>query len=135
MGGAQGACLNEVAAANGSISKAPWQEHRLVTKRNIAKAIAEEVGLTQAQASRIIQKTFDAIVNILVAEGRVELRNFGVFEVRWRKPRNARNPRTGEKVSVPERCTVTFKPGQAMQARVETESRIAAADSAEPSSP
>ena len=121
MGGAQGACLNEVAAANGSISKAPWQEHRLVTKKNIVRTISEELGLTQHQAQQIVQKTFDAIVNILVAEGRVELRNFGVFEVRWRKPRNARNPRTGEKVSVPERCTVTFKPGQAMEHRVEEE--------------
>ena len=62
-------------------------------------------------------------MNILVAEGRVELRNFGVFEVRWRKPRNARNPRTGAKVMVPERCTIVFKPGRVMQHRVAEENR------------
>ena len=57
----------------------------------------------------------------------MELRNFGVFEVRWRKPSQARNPRTGEKVMVPERCTVKFKPGRVMEERVESESRSGAA--------
>jgi nucleoid DNA-binding protein len=106
-----------------------------VTKREIVQTIAEELGLTQLQAKPIVQKIFDSIVNTLVVEGRVELRNFGVFAVRWRKPRNARNPRTGEKVLVPERCTVVFKPGQVMQARVEEENRTAgaAASTARPS--
>jgi integration host factor subunit beta len=94
-----------------------------VTKRNIVRTISEELGLPQHQAQQIVQKTFDAIVNILVAGGRVELRNFGIFEVRWRKSRKARNPRTGEKVTVPEKCTVTFKPGQAMEERVAEDSR------------
>lgn len=89
-----------------------------MTKREIVQTIVEEIGLTQLQAKQIVQKTFDCIVNTLVADGRVELRNFGVFEVRWRKPRNARNPRTGEKVMVPVKCVVTFKPGRAMQALV-----------------
>lgn len=89
-----------------------------MTKREIVQTIVEELGLTQLQAKQIVEKTFDCIVNTLVTDGRVELRNFGVFEVRWRKPRKARNPRTGEKVMVPERCVVTFTPGLAMQARV-----------------
>ena len=74
--------------------------------------------LSQLQTKQIVQKTFDAIVNALVEDGRIELRNFGVFEVKWRKARKARNPRTGEKVMVPERCTVTFKPGLVMEHRV-----------------
>jgi nucleoid DNA-binding protein len=53
-----------------------------------------------------------------VREGRIELRNFGVFEVRQRKPRKARNPRTGEQVKVPARRVVTFKPGRQMGERV-----------------
>ena len=96
-----------------------------MTKKEIVQSIAEDLGLTQIQAKEIVQKTFDSIVNILVAEGRVELRNFGVFEVRRRKPRNARNPRTGEKVMVPERCTVVFKPGRVMEHLVEAENRTA----------
>ena len=51
-------------------------------------------------------------------EGRIELRNFGVFEVRERKPRKARNPRTGENVKVPAKLVVTFKPGREMGERV-----------------
>ena len=98
-----------------------------MTRKDIARTIADQLGLTQIQASQIVHKLFDAIVNTLVEEGRVELRNFGVFEVRWRKARKARNPRTGEPVMVPKRCTVAFKPGQTLEERVETESRSMAA--------
>ena len=89
-----------------------------MTRKNIANAIAEGVGLTQLQTKQIIQKILDSIVNTLVEEGRVELRNFGVFEVRWRKARKARNPRTGKTVMVPKRYIVTFKPGLVMEQRV-----------------
>ena len=89
-----------------------------MTKRKIVQMIAEEIGVPQVHAKQIVQKTFESIVNTLVEDGRVELRNFGVFEVRWRKPRTARNPLTGEKVMVPERCTVVFQPGLVMEQRV-----------------
>jgi integration host factor subunit beta len=84
----------------------------------MAKAIAEDVGLTQAQVMGIIQGVFDGITESLVKEGRTELRNFGVFEVRKRKPRTARNPRTGEKVDVPAKMVVAFKAGREMELRV-----------------
>ena len=61
---------------------------------------------------------FDAIIETLATEGRVELRNFGAFAVKRRKARAGRNPRTGEKVSVPERLTVTFKAGREMGPQV-----------------
>ena len=51
----------------------------------------------------------------LISEGRIELRNFGVFEVKARAPRKARNPRTGDKVYVPSKNVVTFKPGKEME--------------------
>jgi integration host factor subunit beta len=89
-----------------------------VTKKDIAKAIAEETGITQIQAIEIMQQVFDAITETLVQEGRIELRNFGVFEVKKRKPRTARNPRTGEEVKVPAKLVVTFKPGREMEERV-----------------
>jgi hypothetical protein len=54
----------------------------------------------------------------LVADGRIELRNFGVFEVKKRAARKARNPRTGEKVFVAEKFVVTFKPGKEMEEKV-----------------
>ena len=98
-----------------------------MTKKEIVRTISEEIGLTQLQTKEIVQKTFDAIVEALVAERRIELRNFGVFEVKRRAPRKARNPRTGDKVFVPEKYVVTFKPGKEMEERVKELERQAAA--------
>jgi nucleoid DNA-binding protein len=89
-----------------------------VTKKEIVKQIADAIGLTQLKTKDIVQQTFDAIVDTLIEQGRIELRNFGVFEVKQRKARKARNPRTGEKVDVPPKCVVTFKPGKYMEERV-----------------
>ncbi len=89
-----------------------------MTKKEIVKTISEEIGLTQLKTKEIVQKTFDTIVDTLVEEHRIELRNFGVFEVKKRAARKARNPRTGEKVFVPEKYVVTFKPGKEMEERV-----------------
>lgn len=89
-----------------------------MTKQDIVKSISEDLGIAKVAAKEIVQKLFDAILNTLAEEGRIELRNFGVFEVKRRAPRNARNPRTGEKVLVPEKSVVTFKPGRHVQQRV-----------------
>ena len=89
-----------------------------MTKKEMAKAIAEDMGLTQIRAKEIVQKVFDGITETLLHEGRIELRNFGVFEVKKRKPRLARNPRTGAKVKVPAKMVVIFKPGREMEERV-----------------
>ena len=86
-----------------------------MTKKEIVKKISEDIGLTQLKTKDIVQRTLDAIIQTLVAEGRIELRNFGVFEVKRRAPRKARNPRTGDKVFVPPKNVVTFKPGKEME--------------------
>jgi integration host factor subunit beta len=105
-----------------------------VTKKEIVKTISDEIGLTQLKTKEIVQKTFDAIVETLVEDGRIELRNFGVFEVKKRAARKARNPRTGDRVDVPAKYVVTFKPGKEMEERVRMlaearDARIAAARS------
>jgi nucleoid DNA-binding protein len=89
-----------------------------VTKKEIVKTISDETGLNQQQIKKVVQKTFDSIVQTLVEEGRIELRNFGVFQVRPRAARKARNPRTGRQVEVPEKFVVSFKPGKIMEERV-----------------
>jgi integration host factor subunit beta len=109
-----------------------------VTKKEIVRTISEELGMTQLKTKEIVQKTFQAIINTLVEDPdhRIELRNFGVFEVKRRKARKARNPRTGDKVDVPEKFVVTFKPGKEMEEKVrelerrEADARKAAASSA-----
>lgn len=89
-----------------------------MTKKEIVKVISERAGLTQLKTKEIVQWTFDAIVDTLIQEGRIELRNFGVFEVKRRKPRKARNPRTGAKVEVEAKNVVTFQPGKEMEHKV-----------------
>ncbi len=89
-----------------------------MTKKEIVKQIADRIGETQLKTKEIVQRTFDAIVETLLEDGRIELRNFGVFEVKQRKARKARNPRTGDKVDVPPKNVVTFKPGKIMEERV-----------------
>jgi nucleoid DNA-binding protein len=95
-----------------------WQETSVVTKKEIVKTISDKIGLTQLKTKDIVQQTFDAIVDTLVEERRIELRNFGVFEVKKRAARKARNPRTGERVDVAEKYVVTFKPGKEMEEKV-----------------
>lgn len=90
----------------------------VVTKKEIVRSISEELGLTQLKTKEIVQKTFDAIIETLVEERRIELRNFGVFEVKCRAARKARNPRTGKEVLVDQKYVVTFKPGKEMEQRV-----------------
>ena len=65
-------------------------EIAIVTKKEIVKKISEDIGLTQLKTKDIVQRTLDAIIQTLVSEGRIELRNFGVFEVKRRAPRKAR---------------------------------------------
>jgi integration host factor subunit beta len=89
-----------------------------VTKNDMVLRIAKEMGMRQTDIKRIVQMTLDGIIDVLVSEQRLELRNFGVFEVRSRKPRKARNPRTGQEVMVPERKVVTFKPGKLMEEKI-----------------
>ena len=89
-----------------------------MTKKEIVKQIADRAKLTQLKTKEIVQWTFDAIIETLVTEGRIELRNFGVFEVKRRKPRRARNPRTNKPVEVEAKNVVTFQPGKVMEERV-----------------
>jgi len=116
---------------------APLGGDSVVTKKDIVKAISEQIGMTQLKTKEIVQQTFDAIIDTLVREHRIELRNFGVFEVKKRAARKARNPRTGERVDVAEKYVVTFKPGKEMEERVrlleqqEAEKRAAEAAAAQ----
>ena len=75
-------------------------------------------GIKQVDVKRIVQKTFDVIIDSLVRSEKVELRNFGVFKIKERKARFGRNPRTGESVPVPPRKVVVFKPGLEMKQKI-----------------
>lgn len=90
-----------------------------MTKRDLIVRIAAETGLTQLAVKTVIQKTLDYIIESLERGENVELRNFGVFLVRTRKPRMGRNPnRPSEVVPIPARRVADFKPGKIMKAKV-----------------
>ncbi len=106
-----------------------------MTKKDIVRTIAEQLDLPQLRTRRLVQLTFDAIIETLVREQRVELRNFGIFQIKKREERTARNPRTGEQVVVPAKSAVTFKPGKEMEARVrdlDRQTRLAGGPKAPP---
>lgn len=87
-----------------------------MTKRDLVVRISSETGLIQENVLDVVQKTLDYISEA-VAEGKtVELRNFGVFEVKIRKARIGRNPNSPAKdVPIPPRAVVKFKPGKEMR--------------------
>ncbi|MBI4569160.1 MAG: HU family DNA-binding protein, partial [Planctomycetes bacterium] len=95
-----------------------------LTKKELALILAERFNVTQVSARNIVQGTFDAIIDVLKADGRMELRDFGVFEVKERRSRHARNPRTGQPVEVPVRRIVKFRPGREMAERIARDSRL-----------
>ncbi len=90
-----------------------------LTKREIVVSISNETGLVQHDVFSVVQKTLDHIVEALAKGDNVELRNFGVFEVKLTKPRVGRNPnQPGSHFDIPARATVKFKSGKIMKQRV-----------------
>lgn len=90
-----------------------------MTKRDLVVRIADETGLNQQKVMAVVQKTLDYITNELSAGRNVELRNFGVFELKVRRPRVGRNPnKPKNEVTIPERVVVKFKAGKIMREKV-----------------
>jgi nucleoid DNA-binding protein len=90
-----------------------------LTKRDLVVQISNETGLVQSQVFDVVQRTLDHITDALARNENVELRNFGVLEVRLTKPRVGRNPnKPGSSFVIPARATVKFKPGKVMRERV-----------------
>lgn len=91
-----------------------------LTKRDIVLKIAEEnPTLTQTQIFNVLQKTLDHITDALSKGQKVEIRNFGVFEVLLRKQKLGRNPKNpGVGIPIPARAAVKFLVGKVMRERV-----------------
>jgi nucleoid DNA-binding protein len=90
-----------------------------LTKRDLVIRISDETNLGQQEVFAVVQKTLDYITEALAKGDKVELRNFGVFEVKVRKARVGRNPNKPETdVPIPARSMVKFKAGKEMRAEV-----------------
>ncbi len=88
------------------------------TKRELIRRIAKSTGHKQNVAKEIIQSFLDAIVDELAHGHRLEFREFGIFDTVQKRPRVARNPRTGQSVTVPAKTVVHFKVGRLMKQKV-----------------
>ncbi len=87
-----------------------------MTKRDLVVRISAETRLIQEEVHDVVQKTLDYISEAVTRGDKVELRNFGVFEVKVRKARVGRNPNQPEQdVPIPPRMVVKFKPGKEMK--------------------
>lgn len=86
-----------------------------MTKRELVMEVASKLGMTQNEVSSIVQETLDTITESLSEGQRLEIRNFGVFEIKLRDARIGRNPRTGQEVPIPEKRVASFRPGKALK--------------------
>lgn len=86
-----------------------------MTKRELVIQVAERLGYTQNEVFTVVQATLDAITESLAEGQRLEIRNFGVFELKTRDARIGRNPRTGQEVPITEKRAVSFKSGKALK--------------------
>jgi nucleoid DNA-binding protein len=91
-----------------------------MTKYDMVVKIAIQTGVDQTQTKLVVQMALDGIIDILIRDGRFELRDFGVFEVLQRKQRTGRNPKTGAIVNVPSKRKVSFRAGKLLTQRTST---------------
>ena len=92
-----------------------------LTKAEMAEQLFEELGLNKREAKEIVEAFFEEIRLSLESNEQVKISGFGNFDLRDKRPRPGRNPKTGEEVAISARRVVTFRPGQKLKDRVETE--------------
>jgi integration host factor subunit alpha len=91
-----------------------------LTKNDLAAALFDEVGLNKRESREFIDSFFELIRQRLESGDSVKLSGFGNFQLRDKRTRPGRNPKTGEEIPISARRVVTFKPGQKLRNRVET---------------
>ncbi|WP_295624616.1 HU family DNA-binding protein [uncultured Corynebacterium sp.] len=92
-----------------------------MNKAELVAALADSLGIKQAEAAAAVEGTMDIIVRTVAQGGSVTIMGFGTFEVRERAPRTARNPHTGDPILVPATRTPTFRPGNYFRTVVKEE--------------
>lgn len=90
-----------------------------LTKADLAEKLYEELGFNKREAKELVELFFEEIRNALQTNEQVKLSGFGNFDLRDKKQRPGRNPKTGEEIPITARRVVTFRPGQKLKARVE----------------
>ena len=92
-----------------------WPREKYMIKADLVDIVAKETSITKTQAERAVNAAIDSLRDALTNGKRIELRGFGVFQVKPRKRGIGRNPRTKEEVEIPPGKTIRFKPGKNLQ--------------------
>ena len=90
-----------------------------LTKADMAERLFEELGLNKREAKEVVEQFFEEIRSSLESNEQVKLSGFGNFDLRDKRQRPGRNPKTGEEIPISARRVVTFKAGQKLKARVD----------------
>ena len=106
--------MNSFAAESGSMIKG-----QTVTRADLCEAVHEEVGLTRQDCSELVERVLELIAVALEEGEQVKLSGFGVFQVRAKRARMGRNPKTGEPAAIEPRRVIGFRASQVMKARVD----------------
>jgi nucleoid DNA-binding protein len=85
-------------------------------KADIVKQIARQLSLKDKEALAVVDRILESMRDVIAANGRLEIRDFGVFQVKTRKPRVGRNPKDKKEYPIPPRAVITFKPGKELKA-------------------
>jgi integration host factor subunit alpha len=91
-----------------------------LTKAEMADRLFEELGLNKREAKELVEQFFEEVRLSLETNEQVKISGFGNFDLRDKKQRPGRNPKTGEEIPIKARRVVTFRPGQKLKARVES---------------
>jgi integration host factor subunit alpha len=91
-----------------------------LTKADMAESLFNELGLNKNEARELVELFFEELAASLAVGKQVKLSGFGNFDLRDKKERPGRNPKTGEKIPISARRVVTFRPGDRLKARMET---------------
>lgn len=95
-----------------------------MTRDDLIKRVAEKnAGISLSESRDLVLELFESMKSVILEGESLEIRRFGVFEIHHRKPRIARNPRTGEKVSIGERKSLIFRPGKILKLRMKNLTR------------
>jgi len=124
--------LRNFAANPRTIESEPNGRRVFMTKADLIDEVSRLAELTRKDSEVIVETIFDSVVRSLRAGDKIEIRGFGSFRTRQRKPRVGRNPKTGERVEVPAKKIPFFKPSKELKDLVNDSAAVAAATPAPP---
>ncbi len=91
---------------------------KTITRADLSEAVHRQVGLSRTESADMVRQVLEAISDALVETGQVKLSSFGTFQVRQKKARIGRNPKTKEEVPITPRKVLTFRASQVMKKRI-----------------